>query len=123
MSAKKKDVKINVKLYHSEIRREEGGMNQVKMNWEQMFEAINALSLATLRMRKPGDWYVSASTEIKQGGMLVSAYGNGESPAEAVRDHWKQTAEASSVSSPLVVSAYGKNRREFYWNGYRWVEV
>ena len=63
------------------------------MNWEQKLEALNALAECSLKMRDPGNWYVSQSVEVKVGAMLVGRYGNGESPQEAVEDNWRQLTE------------------------------
>lgn len=92
------------------------------MNWEQKLAALNAISECRLLMRKPGDWYVSQSVERKEGHMLASAYGNGATPQEAVENHWTEVAEASSYTNPIVLSAYGPDRREVFWNGFMWAD-
>ena len=58
------------------------------MNWEQMFAAINALAPASLKMREPGNWWVSQSgVEIGDGVTLVSPSGRGTDPESAVRSY------------------------------------
>lgn len=96
------------------------------MNWEQKFEALNALAECSLKMREPGNWYVSQSTELKEGSMLVGTYGNGVTPEEAVNDHWNKLVVPSSFSKPIVTFKYGEDqpteRFHHYWNGFRWVD-
>lgn len=94
------------------------------MTWEQMFETIKALSDASLKMRSPGDWYVSQPyVEIKRGIGLDGRYGNGSTPEQAVQDHWRvlTTLAADEV---IVLHASTPNEREhFLWNGHRWKKV
>lgn len=94
------------------------------MNWEQKLEALNALAPCQLLMRKPGDWYVSQNVERTEGSFLVSAYGNGCTPEEAVNDHWRAVAEESTPTQPVVLNAYSlEGRREVYWRGFMWADV
>jgi hypothetical protein len=93
------------------------------MTWEEMFMAIKALdSQASLMMRNPGDWYVSASIEVKDGLVLVSAYGNGETPELAVRDQWSKLTD-DIPGQYVVINAAGPRRRAYDWVGYMWREV
>jgi hypothetical protein len=41
------------------------------MSWEYKLAALNALTEHTLKMRKPGDWYVFASIEISDNIVLI----------------------------------------------------
>lgn len=94
----------------------------MNMTWEERFAAIKALDDdACLCMRSPGDWYVSANMEIKDGQILTGAYGNGVSPDQAVLDHW---AIYASVKYPrtIVVHAGTDQRREVNWKDFMWVE-
>lgn len=92
-------------------------------NYEQMFAAINALAPASVMMRKPGDWYVRQSgVDVKRGRLLCSAYGNGDSPEAAIRDHW---TKLTSVAAPhyIVLIAGGPGRTAVRWNGFMWERV
>lgn len=94
------------------------------MTWEQKFEAIQALGSACLRMRSPGDWYVSQSgVEVRRGPFLESRYGNGVTPQAAVSDHWdKLTTLDLAGDEVIVLDAMRDTRRHVRWNGYRWVD-
>lgn len=92
------------------------------MTYEEKFEAINALGEASVHMRKPGDWYVSQATEIKDGGMLCGHYGDGTSPEAAIEDHWRVLTELNPHQY-VVINAAGPDRQALSWNGYRWASV
>lgn len=86
------------------------------MTWEQKLAAIEALDAgAHVEMRAPGDWYVQASMEKREGtAILIGKYGNGESPEAAVEDHWRHYGDGS----PLHY------RDKWYrWNGFMWSET
>jgi len=94
------------------------------MMWEEKLAACKALGDCALRMREPGDWYVSWSVEaVEHGhpGILVGRYGNGATPQLAVEDHWSRIT-APEVSA-LVVNAMRPTRREVRWNGFMWWDV
>lgn len=92
------------------------------MNWEQKLYALNALAEAKLLMRKPGDWYVSQSAEIKNGAVLEGSYGNVASPEEAVEDHW-ETLTRLAPGQYIVVRAFRDDRKAVRWNGFMWEAV
>ena len=92
------------------------------MDWEQKLLALQALARVQLCMRSPGDWYVSTTTEIKNGSILDGRYGNGKTPEAAVVDHWK-VVTALDPHEYLVVNAHRKNRRAVTWNGFMWTDV
>jgi hypothetical protein len=49
------------------------------MTWEQKLLAMQALTEVSLKMRKPGDWYVDArGRRVKAGVMSHGIYGNGK---------------------------------------------
>lgn len=77
------------------------------LNWEQKWQKITQIApRATVCMRLPGDWYVSAGMEHAQGeACLIGDYGDGFDPAQAIIDHWNQYADG----------------RPFYVNGKWWV--
>jgi hypothetical protein len=94
------------------------------MTWEEKFEALQALSKdISLKMRFPGNWYVSqTSVERKRGGFLGGGVGNGKTPQEAVEDDWKNKTELES-GEYLVIDAYKPTRRAVEWNGFMWQDV
>lgn len=93
------------------------------MTWEEMFAAIAALGGdPSLRMRKPGDWYVlQGRVEVKHRSTLESRYGNGTTPAAAVVDHW-QKLTTLAPGEVIVVNAFTDDRRAVRWNGYMWAD-
>lgn len=95
------------------------------MTWEEKLAALQALGDTSLRMRKPGDWYVSPSSRDvweRGSGVLVSVYGNGSTPQEAVEDDWRKMTELDA-NCVVVINARGSNRRQVIWNGYMWRDV
>ena len=88
------------------------------MTWEQKLEALNSLCEHSLIMRAPGDWYVSSDLSIIDQCISSGDYGNGDSPEEAVEDHWDRY---SSVAFPMYISN-GTGKR-YRWNKFMWKEV
>lgn len=93
------------------------------MDWQQKAEALNALAKIEIRCRKARDWYVHQNTEIKADGVLIGAYGNGETPEAAIEDHWRQLVDELSPDRYIVTHAYRDTRRAVRWNGFMWTEV
>lgn len=93
------------------------------MTWEQKFAALQSIADTSLRMRKPGDWYVSATGRgIAGDGFVLGAYGNGKTPEEAIEDDFRQLAEFLP-SDRYVVVERGGERRQFRWTGFMWADV
>lgn len=93
------------------------------MTWEEKLAACQALSECSLKMRSPGNWYVQqCGTDITQGSMLVGKYGNGQTPQQAVEDHWLKLTELAPQEY-IVIRAYGEDRLAVKWNGYMWSTV
>lgn len=92
------------------------------MTWEEKLMVLRALGDASLKIRKPGDWYVSQSVSVKRGGVLVGEYGNGTSPEAAVKDHWDKLAE-NMTGEYLVCNEHRDQRDAFKWNGFMWDRV
>lgn len=93
------------------------------MTWEEKLEALKGLSPTVLVMRKPGDWYVSATgRNIGGDGFLTSAYGNGQTPQQAVENDWKEMTEKVPLEKYIVVTRSGE-RHHFRWRGYMWEEL
>lgn len=98
------------------------------MTWEQKFAAMAALCgwpAVSLRMRKPGDWYVEArGREVSTGrGTLSGRYGNGHSPEAAILDDWCQVVEQLGAEECIVINSGLENERRVRWNGYMWESV
>lgn len=90
------------------------------MTWEQKLAALQSLTDTSLRMRKPGDWYVSAvGRGIGGDGFLTGTYGNGKTPQEAVDDDWNQLTQFLPSDRYILVERAGK-RRQVRWTGYMW---
>lgn len=92
------------------------------MTWEEKLQACQALGEVSLKMRKPGDWYVSQNIEVKSGGVLHSVYGNGSTPKKAVENHWEKLTVLKS-SQYIVLNFCDDNRRAVKWNGFMWEEI
>lgn len=99
------------------------GCDDRKLTWEQKLDLLESLTEHSLKMRKPGDWYVSSSLEIGGNGLLCGSYGEGENPQQAVLNHWKIYCEDLAEGAYIVVDWAGSNRRQLRWNGYRFEEV
>lgn len=92
------------------------------MTWEEKLSALQALdSDASVRMRGPGNWYVSWRPSVKQDCFLVGEYGNGNSPQAAVEDHWNKLTNLPA-DQYLVLDNY-RGRRSVRWNGFMWQDV
>lgn len=93
------------------------------MNWEQKLAALQAIADTCLRMRKPGDWYVSATGRgIGGDGLNRGNYGNGPTPQAAVEDDWRQLVEMLPYDRYIIVESRGE-RRQIRWNGFMWETV
>lgn len=95
------------------------------MNYEQKMYALQALAEVSVEMRKPGDWYVNQDVSIKDGSVLIGAYGNGATPEEAIENHWDEIAMKSSAGKPIVVIKHtdeGTERKHYFWNGFMWCD-
>jgi hypothetical protein len=91
-----------------------------------MLAAIAALEgEPALPMRAPGDWYVDQrNVDVKTRGAPVaaSAYGNGTTPEEVVRDHWRALTDLKP-NEVVVLRAYVVCRQYVRWNGFVWADV
>jgi hypothetical protein len=95
------------------------------MTWEQKLQACQALTWSGdvgVKMRKPGNWYVSQpGVEIKDKFFLKGAYGNGISPEKAVEDHFHVLTELKD--GECVKADYAGVTRYVRWNGFMWADV
>lgn len=93
------------------------------MNYQQKAEALDSLSEISILIRSYTDWYVSQSVEIKDGVILKSDYGNGNTPEAAINNHWAILVDDLADNCYVVINATDKKlRRAFRWNGFMWKE-
>ena len=93
------------------------------MDFQQKAQALNALSLLSIRLREGGDWYVNTGIEIKDKSMLSGVTSSSSSPEGAVNQYWDKITEQLAPRKYLVVNAYRANRRAVRWNGFMWADV
>jgi len=99
------------------------------LSWEEKFEAMKELCgdfAICLRMRQPGDWYVSATgrhvASDRPGDGQSSVYGNGKTPEEAVTDDWRKLVERLPNGYFITVQT-GSLIRRLRWTGSFWKDV
>ncbi len=94
------------------------------MTWEEKLQALQALCETVLIMRKPGNWYVSASgRSIAGDGFLTGSYGNGATPEEAVEDDWNIFVVNLPLDRYINVSSYSAGKeKNVRWNGFMWAD-
>lgn len=92
------------------------------MHWQEKAAALDALAEISLKVRGPGDWYVSQDVQIKDDCVLRGEYGNGATPEDAVLDHWKRLVEDIG-GLYLIARTKADNRRAVRWNGFMWTDV
>lgn len=96
------------------------------MDYQQKAAALDALSEISIKCRGVKDWYVSQQVDVKDvkdGHVLYGEYGNGETPEEAILDHWRRLVEDLPRNKYLVVRGGSDQRRAVRWNGFMWVAV
>lgn len=103
------------------------------MNWKEKMDALSSLDdEIALKYRnaeyvkdlKLEPWYVLQRVEIKTkgGSILKCVSGNGNTPEEAIVDHWQQLTELNQEEY-VVVYAGSNNRQAVKWNGFMWKKV
>ena len=96
------------------------------MNTREKALALNALSRFSLELDCDNRWFVSHPRvdikEIEHPGGIWSVTGRGDTPEDAIEDHWcKLTAPGQNHC--IVVNALCDNRRRVRWNGFMWEDV
>jgi hypothetical protein len=91
--------------------------------YEQKLAALNALSDCCLIMRKPGNWYVQQSVEVKKGKFLEGRYGNGCTPEEAILNHWERLTKLAPGEYLVTRATVLDKRQAHKWNGFMWEQV
>lgn len=93
------------------------------MTWEEKIQALQAIAECTLRMRKPGNWYVSFNAGIGGDGFIRGDYGNGKNPEEAVIAHWDIFTTNLPSDRYIIVNGNYKGEKRVRWNGFMWEDI
>ena len=100
------------------------------MDWQQKAEALASLTELSIKFRERENrigsaepWYVSQKIDIKDGGCLVGSYGNGNTPQEAIEDHWEVLTTKLNRDQYIVVRGLSDERKAVRWNGFMWADV
>ena len=95
------------------------------MSWQEKAAALNALSEITIKMRDINDWYVHQNIEIgaADSSVLTGSYGNGDTPHNAVEDHWNIFTSLVRPQYIVLVPTRPMERRHVRWNGYMWADL
>jgi hypothetical protein len=102
----------------------ESGVDEMtdKLTWEERFEAMQSLGDCSLRMRKPGDWYMNLrGVNIRKDSMLSAVCGDGNDPITAILSTWRALTELKAREY-ITVDSMGKEFN-YRWNGYMWKEM
>lgn len=88
--------------------------------------ALNALSRLSLELDCNNQWFVNHQRvdikEIDHPGVICSVTGRGDTPEDAIEDHWhKMTASGQNLY--IVVNALHNSRRHVRWNGFMWEDL
>lgn len=87
-------------------------------SWQDRLAAMQVLADASVRMRKPGDWYVQQGISVSNGVILSGYYGNGSTPEAAVEDHWRIYTRLDEGTWIAVKD--GDDRMNAVWDGDAW---
>lgn len=97
-----------------------------RLTWEQEFQALQALLVfvgnAGIRMRKPGDWYVTLPSVVQRQKNATTTGGchSGKTPEEAVGRAFDW---ATSQEWPLEIDSRTGGKKLVQWNGFMWADV
>lgn len=89
----------------------------VDLTWEEKLMAMRALgSDVCLRMRQPGDWYVSDQIEVVEREIFLrSPTQRGATPHDAVNEAWEEYTKIGAVV---------KCKDRYYeWTSFMWADV
>lgn len=95
----------------------------MELTWEEKFDVLNGLCSHELCMRRPGNWYVSSGLNVGGDGFLTGEYGNGETPQQAILNHWDKYCVSLPADKFIIVDWAEETRRHVRWNGCRFVDV
>jgi hypothetical protein len=96
------------------------------MTFEQKIMACQAIGSFSLRMRRPGDWYVDHSCVEKTNGSILDGgcVTEASTPEAAVEQHWAWLTNLKPNQTIVVnANAWRDNRRELRWNGFIWEDA
>lgn len=101
------------------------------MDWQEKAAALAGLTELAVCFREkqwriggPEPWYVQQRIYIKDDCVLRGVYGNGDTPQEAIEDHWKHLVTELPANQYLVICASdSERRRAVRWNGFMWQDV
>ena len=93
------------------------------LNWEEKLAAFKCLSDCSLRMREPGNWYLSDNVEVGGDGFLESPTVAESTPEQAVETMWARLVTNLPHDRYLVINAMNERRRHVRWNGYMWQDL
>ena len=93
-----------------------------ELTWEEKLVALQCLCDCSLRMREPGNWYVSmTSCSIIDRNICKCPSGNGSEPRLAVEDGFGKLTE---VKFPQYIKArLCSVERNVRWGGFMWVDI
>lgn len=100
------------------------------MDYQQMSEALAGLCELSIKFReaqwrigRAEPWYVSQNIVVKKAGAstVVGKGGNGNTPQDAIVDHWRTLVDDLSHDEYLIVGS-GDSRRAVKWNGFMWAD-
>lgn len=91
--------------------------------WEHLFEAMQGLGEASIKMRAPGAWYVhQPGVEVKRGETSFGeATADGKTPEEAVTIRWGHLT--STNKKQYVEHKRGRILRRVRWTGWFWQDI
>lgn len=95
---------------------------------DEIAQALNALIPFEIRYRAPLDrvgiikaWYVHQKVSVRDEHMDMVGYGNGDTPIEALIDHWKMLT--SIKENEYLFVREGGLELKVRWSGFMWRPV
>jgi len=92
------------------------------MNWEQKLDKLQELKPHLLNMLAPGRWQCSVPGEISDNGLLVSEFGTGTSPSEAVNKAYNMV-ELLPKNQHIITTGLTLPRKCYRLYNGDWVQV
>jgi hypothetical protein len=90
---------------------------------DEIAQALTALTPFTIKYRAPEDrigstkgWFVQQDVGVRDGHTEAGKYGNGDTPIEALLDHWRILTSIKEDEYLFVREGEIKVR----WNGFMW---
>ncbi len=95
------------------------------MDWQDKAIALNDLNPISLTLNAHCQWVVGHRDLVEIGGdgfLTGGTHGRGQTPQEAIADHWKRVVEDLPSDRHLVISRAGQRHR-FQWSQFMWQRV